>query len=866
MKAKLVALIVIFVTNFRICQSKRYDNFTLFGVVPIEVDHLKFLQNLEKQKYIDMVFWKRPFKLYHDVQFIVNPADKDLFMERARHFKMHAEVLAPDVQKAFDNQTIRRYLRLRVETYSWEFYHTLEDIYQWLSDLALKFPNIVELYTIGKSAEGREIFAVGIKKGRTAREKVIIEGGVHGNEWVSTEFVTYLARELIYCNATKNARIHHLAERYQWFLIPVVNPDGYDYSQKVDRLWRKNRRSLGGGVGVDLNRNFDYSFGKHAASPDPKDEQYCGPTPFSEPESKALSQFVNQKQDHLKFYFAFHGYGQKLVIPYADRVNHVEDYSEMENYGKQAIVKMYRLYKKKYSVGTFYDTLGFRISGNSASWVKKTHRVKYVFTFLLRDNGSYGYALPPDQIAPTCKETLTGLVEIMTASKMHIKIFILLLYFYSNVICKKYSNYTLYRGMPVNEEDLEFFNNISSLYNVNFWRPPSTLYRPIEFIVSPEYQKDFIADANKHAVYLTTIIPDLQRAFDKQTVKSYIRRNMESFDWRSFFRLRDIYSWLKDLSKQNPTEVKMFSIGKTYENRNIYAVRIILRGSKRRSKVIVEGGIHAREWISPAFVTYMMYEILYAPSKKNKELLDIAMTYEWYFVPVLNPDGYEYSHTEDRLWRKNRERGYGVDINRNFAYAFGSIGVSNHKYSDIYCGPSAFSEKESQAMGQFVESHSQDLEYYLGFHSYGQFMIIPYAHSIKHQDNYDEVKKMGVSAAWTISRRYGTQYSVGTAYDTVGYRTSGVSGCWVKRTFKVPYVVTMELRDNGEDGFALPPKLILPTCRETMDGLLSLLKPRTPKYQKMKVEIIQNNHQENTMFDVFVLVFNLLLFIIVRYE
>lgn len=61
---------------------------------------------------------------------------------------------------------------------------------------------------------------------------------------------------------------------------------------------------------------------------------------------------------------------------------------------------------------------------------------------------------------------------------------------------------------------------------------------------------------------------------------------------------------------------------------------------------MIEGGIHAREWISPAFVTYFINQIINAPESKDDELKRIALTYEWYFIPVLNPDGYEYTMTE----------------------------------------------------------------------------------------------------------------------------------------------------------------------------------------------------------------------------
>ncbi|CAH0400617.1 unnamed protein product [Chilo suppressalis] len=419
MNAKLIATIVILVMNFKICQSKRYDGFSLFSVIPEEVEQLKFLQNLEKQKYIDMVFWKKPLKLYHEVQFIVSPADTNLLVERSRHFKMKTNLILPNLQKAFDDQLVRRYLRLRVETYSWEYYHTLEDIYQWLTDLALKYHDGVDLISIGNSSEGRDILALVIKNG-VGKKQVLVEGGIHGSEWISVEFVTYLAHQLIYNNTTD----HHLAvlaKNFNWFLIPVLNPDGFDYNQKVDRLFRKNRSNFTDGVGVDLNRNFDYSFRKFATSTYADDEDYGGPNAFSEPETKSLKDFIEKKLNHLYAYVAIHSYGQKIVIPYGDRINHVEDYAEMANYGKQAIVKMYKLYSRKYSVGTFYDTMGLRISGNSASWVKRNFQVDRVFSLLMRDNGSYGYALPHDQIIPACKEAMVGMLEVLTTRPRYLR-------------------------------------------------------------------------------------------------------------------------------------------------------------------------------------------------------------------------------------------------------------------------------------------------------------------------------------------------------------------------------------------------------------------------------------------------------------
>ncbi|XP_064073997.1 uncharacterized protein LOC113399284 [Vanessa tameamea] len=861
MKINIFMFVLIFLINFKFCKSISYRNYTLYNVVPIERYQLVFLKNLEQQKYLNVIFWTRPFKMYNDIQILVAPNDLDMFKERLRHFQMKGVILTSDIQKFFDHQKIRGYTRMQIDTFAWDSYHNLEGVYQWMTDITSKYYEKIALKTVGKSAEGREILAIEIRNPK-AKSKVIVEGAIHGNEWITTEFVTYLAYKLINADKSLNSRLKQVARKYHWFLIPVANPDGYNYSMTVDRLWRKNRRDLGNGTfGVDLNRNFDYSFCNHGGSNNPNNEYYCGPEPFSEPESRALSYFIDNNKGNLNYYFAFHSYGQKIIIPYSDRVKHIENFSEMENYGKQAILKMYKLNGVKYGVGTIYDTYGCRISGDSISWVKKTYKVKYSLAFYLRDNGTYGYALPREKIQPTCKEMLIGLVELMTV-RHRMKLLIIYILIICIGLCtpKKYYNHTLFRGIPVTENDLEFFNNISKIYDVDYWRLPGLMYRPVEFLMPPKKKKQFVKEAATKGIYLTTLIEDIQSAFDMQTVKTYIRRNMDSFDWSSYFRLDDIYNWLQDLNKLHPKSMLLMNIGKTTEKRDILAARVVLDKKKNKPKVIVEGGIHAREWISIAFVTYFLHQIVTAKESNDMALTKIAKTYEWYFVPVLNPDGYEYTHLKDRMHRKNAN---DVDINRNFGIAFGTVGVSHAKSSEIYCGPTAFSEAESVAMGNFVRENSKNLQYYLAFHSYGQYMIIPYAFSTKHHENFDEVRDMGLFAANAISKRYGTHYSVGTAYDTVGYITSGVSGCWVKKSFQVPYVLTFELRDDGKHGFALPTNEILPTCMETMDGLVTLL---TPEQKLSDINKLKGKGEMTNILDGFVVIWNILLFIIVRFD
>lgn len=139
--------------------------------------------------------------------------------------------------------------------------------------------------------------------------------------------------------------------------------------------------------------------------------------------------------------------------------------------------------------------------------------------------------------------------------------------------------------------------------------------------------------------------------------------------------------------------------------------------------------MHAREWISPAVVTYIANKFI-----ENWHGLPFYIrNVNWYFYPIANPDGYEYSHTTDRLWRKNtRSHGRicpGVDLNRNFGYMWGGKGTSANPCSQTYRGVKAFSEPETFYISKFITSFpKRTFSAYLSFHSYGQYILYPWGY------------------------------------------------------------------------------------------------------------------------------------------
>ncbi|XP_049884520.1 zinc carboxypeptidase A 1-like [Pectinophora gossypiella] len=239
-----------------VCWGKRYDDYALYVVRPEAEAHIKYLQTLQDNKFMDVIFLRSP-NMFDNLPLLVNRDDQDQFKERTQHFAIKTERVFPDIQREFEMQSGKDSSEMQNRSI-WEYYHTLNDIHKWLNKTAAEYSSITKLQPIGRSAENRTIYSFCIKERGENNYKVIVEAGTHGHEWISTAVAMYLIDQLLTSNFNL---LVELKQMYTWYFIPVVNPDGYVYSHEHDRLWRKNRRRTQGKfVGVDLNRNFKFNF------------------------------------------------------------------------------------------------------------------------------------------------------------------------------------------------------------------------------------------------------------------------------------------------------------------------------------------------------------------------------------------------------------------------------------------------------------------------------------------------------------------------------------------------------------------------------------------------------------------------------
>ncbi|KAM7194793.1 hypothetical protein V8F20_007813 [Naviculisporaceae sp. PSN 640] len=310
-------------------------------------------------------------------------------------------------------------------------YQPLAVIDRWMRLLESMFPTIVNLTTIGKSYEGRDI--IGLRVGERAadtpgpRKTILITGGLHGREWISTSTVAYLLWSVITTHGHEQM-ITKLLQHFDIVFVPVLNPDGYEYTWQTDRLWRKSRQKTKweSCSGLDLDRAFGYGW-EPSNDATPCSEGYGGDEPFQAVEAMQLAKWAKKEVEtnNVKFigFLDLHSYSQQVLYPYS--YSCAVDPPNLENLEELAVglAKAIRLSNgEPYSIASACEGAVARANNASSSvprveaaggsaidWFYHELKARYSYQIKLRDTGSYGFLLPKEQIIPSGEEMLNAL-------------------------------------------------------------------------------------------------------------------------------------------------------------------------------------------------------------------------------------------------------------------------------------------------------------------------------------------------------------------------------------------------------------------------------------------------------------------------
>jgi len=285
-------------------------------------------------------------------------------------------------------------------------YHTYDEVIEWLKTLPQTYPKLVTLVDLGRSYENRELLAVKISNqtNGTGKRAIWFDGCIHAREWISTATVIYMLGNFL-SDYGKDLSVTNLIDNLEIFILPIFNPDGYTYTWTNDRTWRKTRSPNRGStcIGTDANRNWDFHWGGAGISTDPCSEAYLGAAPFSEIEVKTVGLYI-KNATNFHGYIQFHSYAQLWMSPWGYTSDLPKDFNIQNSLSAKCVGALEAVHGTKYQYGNI-ATIIYLASGSSADYTYGPSNVLYSYGVELRDTGTYGFLLPPDQIVPSGQET-----------------------------------------------------------------------------------------------------------------------------------------------------------------------------------------------------------------------------------------------------------------------------------------------------------------------------------------------------------------------------------------------------------------------------------------------------------------------------
>ena len=410
---------------------------------------------------------------------------------------------------------------------------------------------------------------------------------------------------------------------------------------------------------------------------------------------------------------------------------------------------------------------------------------------------------------------------------------------------------------------------------VDFWSEPKQLGRPVDVLVHPQVLDKVEALFDREKVDYHVRTTNFQDLIDAE--KESIRKSESQLSHRdplgryplnfsSYNTFDEIDNYLNHVF-QNPlkytlrnVKIGLESQGTTHEGRPINMMSLALNDGKQRPAIFLDCGIHAREWVSPAFCLHSIRTLL-----STGEFGKLS-EFDFHIIPVANPDGYVYTHEANRMWRKNRapsrtprqfwsqpgnniwtgfgppafggqfgshfssqqsgnpslspSRCQGTDPNRNFDIAHGTVGSSDQPCKDTFHGVNPFSEAESRAIRDAILKiqAKQTIASYVSVHAYSQMWMTPNGYDKSLTKDHQDLMRVARQAVNALTSVHGTQYQYGPIAKII-YEAAGSSCDWAYTKANIKYSYALELRDEGQYGFMLPTSQIQPTVEETWAGL-----------------------------------------------
>ncbi|XP_038217344.1 carboxypeptidase B-like [Zerene cesonia] len=390
-----------------------------------------------------------------------------------------------------------------------------------------------------------------------------------------------------------------------------------------------------------------------------------------------------------------------------------------------------------------------------------------------------------------------------------------------------YDRSTVHGVVLRNVDDIGLIRELEGELDLDVWRAGMPGVKDAHIMVRPQYKEKFLARLDEAGIQHYVHNNDVVRALDDFEVKFNqwkLRRNNDAI-YNTYPRYGEIEAYLDRLGQEYPNIVTVVNAGNTFEGRPMKYVRISTTNFEDPNKpiYILDAAMHSREWVTPPVALYTIHRLVEDLRNEDRDLLENV---DWVILPVFNPDGWEFSHVQNRMWRRSRSFNatispicYGADLNRNFDIFFGTFSVSSNPCSDIYPGPFAFSEIESRNVRDMLYLYLNRTQIYMNMHSYGNYILYGFDnYTLPH--NVAQLHFVAAAMGAHIDARKmadAPYYAVGNS-NYVLYGASGTSQDYAQE-IGVPFSITLELPEFDDYGFVVPPEYIEQINTETYAGI-----------------------------------------------
>ncbi|KAI6222097.1 ShKT domain-containing protein [Aphelenchoides besseyi] len=441
------------------------------------------------------------------------------------------------------------------------------------------------------------------------------------------------------------------------------------------------------------------------------------------------------------------------------------------------------------------------------------------------------------------------------------------------------SVHKVYRVVPRDATELEAINTLyrqSTNLELDFWKSPTAIGASADVMVPPD-AIEFVIDYFKsnNLDYWTTIEnveqlilqrektkrpawaqfnssdPILASFFRKRMSDDYFTANKAKYGFGEYHSYDELTKWMHEIERFYPQMAQVFTIGQTHENRPIKGIKIGFPISNtNKPGAWIDAGIHAR--FAAIHTAAYFIDQLISGYNVDPQITAYVNTLNFYILPVANPDdkffvedAYTFLASERIVELKSVEKitGDAIDVVRElisietsistgaklavqvtFALTFTLDPFVDEKKAIL---AEAFSEPEARAIRDKMLSSELrgKIDAFITLHTYSQMWIHPYNHERKSfPEDVQDLINVGKNGVAAIEKVYGTKFKFGTGADIL-YPSAGGSDDWAKAKAGVKYVYLLELRPGEEewDGFLLSQHQLIPTARETWEGVKVVL-------------------------------------------